>query len=103
MGYGRGGLNGPHITFNYVIKYDIIYDNCAVRDDGCGFDPGKRPGTGEGHFGIDGIKARLERIGGTLTIESSPGKGTKVAIQLKGLKVSDTRHRSLKSEVLSQP
>ena len=75
----------------------------SVRDDGCGFDPGKRPGTGEGHFGIDGIKARLERIGGTLTIESSPGKGTKVSIQLKGLRTSDTRHRSLKSEVLSQP
>ena len=55
----------------------------SVRDDGCGFDPDKRPGTGEGHFGIDGIKARIERIGGTLTIESSPGKGTEVAVEIK--------------------
>ena len=55
----------------------------SVRDDGCGFDPGKRPGTSEGHFGIDGIKARLEQIGGTLTIESSPGNGTHVSISIK--------------------
>jgi len=52
----------------------------SVRDDGRGFDPDNRPGTGEGHFGIDGIKARLERIGGTLTIESSPGNGTKAFV-----------------------
>jgi len=58
----------------------------SVRDDGCGFDPDKRPGTGEGHFGIDGIKARIERIGGTLAIESSPGKGTKVAVNIKSSK-----------------
>ena len=28
----RGGLNGSHITFNCVIKYDIIYDNYTVQD-----------------------------------------------------------------------
>ena len=56
--------------------------NLSVRDDGCGFDTDKRPGTGEGHFGIDGIKARLERIGGTLTVESSPGNGTKAIISI---------------------
>lgn len=55
----------------------------SVRDDGCGFDPAKRPGTGEGHFGIDGIKARLERLGGNLTIESSPENGTKAVVSIK--------------------
>ena len=30
--WNRGGLNGSHITFNYVIKYDIIYDNYIVQD-----------------------------------------------------------------------
>ena len=69
---------------NVRIVGDIHADgmSLSVRDDGCGFDPEKRPGTGEGHFGIDGIKARLERIGGTLAIESSPGKGTKVAVDI---------------------
>ena len=63
----------------------------SVRDDGCGFDPDKRPGTSKGHFGIDGIKARLERIGGTLTVESSPGNGTNVAVDIK---ISNTSHVS---------
>lgn len=62
----------------------------SVRDDGCGFDPDKRPGTGEGHFGIDGIKARLERIGGTLTIESSPGNGTNASVNVNPSHTSHT-------------
>ena len=66
----------------------------SVRDDGCGFAPDQRPGTGEGHFGIDGIKARLERIGGTLTIESSPGKGTKVAVDISMSRSSRTSRTS---------
>lgn len=57
----------------------------SVRDDGCGFDPEHRPGTGEGHFGIDGIRARLEKINGTLKIESAPGNGTKATITIKPL------------------
>ena len=66
----------------------------SVRDDGCGFDPDKRPGTGEGHFGIDGIKARLERIGGTLTIESSPGNGTTVSVNVNPSHTSHSSHTS---------
>ena len=50
--------------------------NLSVRDDGCGFDTSTRPGQTEGHFGIDGIIERVERIGGTFEIESSPGRGT---------------------------
>ena len=54
----------------------------SVRDDGRGFDPSKRPGTGEGHFGIDGIKARIARIGGTIEITSSQGNGTKAVVKI---------------------
>ena len=50
--------------------------NLSVRDDGCGFDTSTRPGQTEGHFGLDGIIERVERLGGTFKIESSPGNGT---------------------------
>ena len=50
--------------------------NLSVRDDGCGFDLGHRPGQTEGHFGLDGITERIERLGGTFKIDSSPGNGT---------------------------
>ena len=54
--------------------------NVSVRDDGCGFDLARRPGQTEGHFGLDGIVERIERLGGTFNIESSPGSGTYAVI-----------------------
>ena len=55
----------------------------SVHDDGCGFLPSDRPGSNQGHFGIDGIKERIKCIGGSFTIESEPGQGTCARIELK--------------------
>ncbi len=56
---------------------------CSVRDDGCGFDPETAPGIAEGHFGLQGIRERIDRFGGDLEIASSPqGGGTKVTVTL---------------------
>lgn len=54
----------------------------SVTDDGSGFDPKTRPGSAEGHFGLDGILNRTRRLGGSLTLESSPGKGTRAVIEI---------------------
>lgn len=54
----------------------------SVQDDGCGFDPGRRPGPEEGHFGLQGVAERLARMNGTLDIESRPGKGAKISITI---------------------
>lgn len=54
----------------------------SVRDDGCGFDAANRPRQENGHFGLDGIVERLERIGGTFELESAPGKGTCATIKV---------------------
>ena len=48
----------------------------TVRDDGRGFVPGSQPGTAGGHFGIQGMRERVERLGGTLQVESQPQTGT---------------------------
>lgn len=48
----------------------------SVTDDGCGFDPATAPNQSSGHFGLDGIRERLNRLGGTLAVESSRGHGT---------------------------
>jgi signal transduction histidine kinase len=50
----------------------------TVRDDGRGFVPGTQQGVEQGHFGIEGMKERVERLGGSLEIESAPGGGTTV-------------------------
>ena len=52
----------------------------SVRDDGSGFDPGRRPCGTTGHFGLDGVAERVERFDGRIEIRSAPGKGAHVVI-----------------------
>jgi signal transduction histidine kinase len=54
----------------------------SVQDDGCGFDPENHPGVQQGHFGLQGIRERVKRFGGTMEIKSEMGKGAKVTIAL---------------------
>ncbi len=54
-----------------------------IRDDGTGFDPAAVPErTRGGGFGLDGMRARAERIAGSLTLESEPGHGTAVSARV---------------------
>lgn len=48
----------------------------CVRDDGCGFDSATSPESG--HFGLLLMTERMERVRGTLRVESSEGQGTAV-------------------------
>jgi signal transduction histidine kinase len=52
-----------------------------VCDDGCGFvDEDGRGGARAGHFGLDVMRERAERLGGRLAIASRPGGGTAVRV-----------------------
>ncbi|MFE5090039.1 sensor histidine kinase [Streptomyces sp. NPDC056638] len=54
-----------------------------VRDDGCGFDPAALPPYGgAGGFGLGGMRARAERIAGTVEVETEPGRGTAVCARV---------------------
>ncbi|SCF86465.1 Signal transduction histidine kinase [Streptomyces sp. MnatMP-M17] len=54
-----------------------------VRDDGRGFDPlAPAPRSGTGGFGLDGMRARAERIAGTVAVESEEGQGTAVSARV---------------------
>ena len=52
----------------------------SVRDNGCGFDPDNCPGDEQGHYGLLGIRERVNSFEGSLNIDSVPGKGTKATI-----------------------
>ncbi|UXY24675.1 sensor histidine kinase [Streptomyces cynarae] len=71
---------------------EVILD---IRDDGTGFEllglparsiPHSRlrssGGTPTGGFGLDGMRARAERIAGSLTVETEPGQGTAVSARV---------------------
>jgi signal transduction histidine kinase len=51
----------------------------VVRDDGCGMRQ-RNAGAPDGHFGLQGVRERVDKLGGRLRIESEPGAGTKLII-----------------------
>ena len=55
----------------------------TITDDGKGFTPGQ-PQTGprKGGLGLTGVTERARLLGGAHTIESTPGRGTKISIKL---------------------
>ena len=53
-----------------------------VLDDGFGFQPNIAPSSDNGHFGLAGMRERVNRLGGSLSIQSAPGKGTQVEARI---------------------
>ena len=76
MGLESGGI----VT---ITTYETENDYFVrVEDDGVGFDTTKVLEEGN-HFGIQNIRGRVEAMcGGTLTVESTPGDGTKALIKI---------------------
>ncbi|MFI8998445.1 GAF domain-containing sensor histidine kinase [Streptomyces sp. NPDC053542] len=54
-----------------------------IADDGRGFDPGAVRRAGR-HLGLVSMRDRTNGVGGTLTVESAPGKGTAVEMEVPG-------------------
>ena len=50
-----------------------------VKDNGQGFDVAARVGKG---FGLGGMNERVAALGGSLSIDSQPGRGTEVSATL---------------------
>jgi signal transduction histidine kinase len=68
--------NSPEIIIHMEFSQDVL--NVSVQDSGSGFEAGMK---GTGH-GLSNMKQRLEKIGGTCTVESLPGQGTTVRMRL---------------------
>jgi len=53
-----------------------------VADDGTGFDPGASRASGAPRFGLAIMRERATSIGGTIGIESKPGRGSRVHVEV---------------------
>lgn len=53
----------------------------SYSDDGQGFEPDKTDDVK--HYGLQGIRERIELLGGVLTLESAPNQGTRIRIRLE--------------------
>jgi signal transduction histidine kinase len=76
----HAGATRVGVTLSYMDD-EVSLD---VRDDGRGFDPRPvlRRETVAGGFGLGGMRARAERVAGTVEIESEPGRGTAVSARV---------------------
>jgi ligand-binding sensor domain-containing protein/two-component sensor histidine kinase len=68
------------------IDVELLYDASLLRmsitDDGRGFAGSANHSGPEGHFGIRGMRERAANIKANLQLESEPGAGTRVSVEL---------------------
>jgi two-component system, NarL family, sensor histidine kinase DegS len=66
---------------SFGVCLDVATDRAMleIADDGVGFEPSLRGGGG---YGMQGMRERAQRLGGTLSIDSSPGAGTRLPVEL---------------------
>jgi len=68
------------------IDVELLYDASLLRmsitDDGRGFAGSQNHSGPEGHFGIRGMRERAANIKANLQLESEPGTGTRVSVEL---------------------
>jgi signal transduction histidine kinase len=64
-----------------VVDLDAVPARIEIDDDGLGFDPGSVPVRAR-HLGLLSMEERAGTIGGTLRIDSAPGRGTRVAVEV---------------------
>jgi len=69
----HSGARNANVVVERLAKSIVV----RVTDDGCGFDPDRSRG-----MGILGMEERVKRLGGTLRVESQPGKGATVMADL---------------------
>src|SRR5688572_15139019 len=62
------------------LKYDKRAVSLELMDDGKGFEP--EAVSHSGGFGLQGIKERVQQLGGTMKIESIPLKGTRLRVRI---------------------
>ncbi|MEU6366009.1 GAF domain-containing sensor histidine kinase [Streptomyces sp. NPDC046931] len=70
-------------------RVEVVLEKCGpgavlrVMDDGSGFEPLAVRRAGR-HLGLVSMRDRAGGVGGTLTVESAPGKGTTIEMEVPG-------------------
>jgi signal transduction histidine kinase len=81
---------GSRLDIELTYAKDLVL---RVSDNGVGIESLLVSQGKEGHFGLQGMRERVARIGGNLTITSAPSAGTEVTVLVPG-KVAFRRPRN---------
>lgn len=76
----HAGAGQVNVTLSYMPDRVLL----DVQDDGGGFAPGKSGAAGGdgGGFGLIAMRQRVEALGGSLLVESNPGEGATVVVEI---------------------
>ena len=74
-------LHGNAGQIDIQVRYESERLALAVMDDGVGFDIAKHPA--EDHYGITGMRERMQGVGGIFCLHSAPNRGTRVEIAVE--------------------
>jgi signal transduction histidine kinase len=67
------------------LDYEDARLTLRVSDDGRGFDAVAQAANGNGHYGLTSMRERAEVVGGTLTVQSRVGQGTRIEATVPAL------------------
>ncbi len=73
--------SGAH-NIRVTIERGQSLGNITITDDGSGFDPNQTNREASRHFGLAFMRERMAQIGGSLNIDSQPGAGTVVKLDV---------------------
>jgi ligand-binding sensor domain-containing protein/signal transduction histidine kinase len=62
----------------------------SVEDNGCGFIPEEKNGNSSGHFGLIGMRERMQKVGGNFQVHSVLQKGTSVELRIRRSRLAST-------------
>jgi len=65
-----------------TVEFEEDQCNFRIADDGRGFEMKKLSDGSDEHYGLLGIRERVERIGGKFTLHSTIGTGTEITIEV---------------------
>jgi signal transduction histidine kinase len=78
--YRHGGANRVVVRLRRVVRRGQPRLRMSISDNGHGFDPRQVPV--EKHFGLQGMRDRVEMIGGRFRLRSQPGRGAMIAVEV---------------------
>jgi ligand-binding sensor domain-containing protein/signal transduction histidine kinase len=65
-----------------ALRFDSRDLHVSIKDDGAGFDSALDQSEQSQHYGLIGMRERVERLGGEFNITSAPGTGTHVRLRI---------------------
>jgi signal transduction histidine kinase len=65
-----------------TLRFRETATDLSVEDDGRGLEPGALDVRDGRRFGLQGIRERVDKLGGALQIDSSPGAGTRLVVTI---------------------